>query len=155
MVHVLFTYSNKWGSKLIRSILQEPVSHVAILDNGYVTHSTLDKGVHVLPLAKFREHNIVLWAVAIPSVDREYLLAQLTKSYGAKYDWKAFIFLGLRRLAMSLLPKKWHAKIPKVNLWQASNMFICTELVQQLSGVPLDALMTPKQLFHVVRRLEK
>lgn len=155
MVYVLFTYSEKWGSKLIRQVLEEPISHVAILDSGYVTHSTLDRGVHTLPLSKFREQNTILWAVAIPNVDRDYLLQQLSKSYGAKYDWKAFLFLGLRKLAITLLPAKWHAKIPKVNLWQATNMFICTELVQQLSGVPLDALMTPKQLFHVVRRLEK
>ena len=112
---ILFTKSDLLGSKLIRAVTEEPVSHCAILHGDQVTHSTF-YGVVTESYEEFAAVNEVVHSVEVKNAP---ILIKGHK--GSCYDFGAFIYLGLRLLFPLILPKK--------NLWQTTGMFLCTEFV--------------------------
>lgn len=138
VVKVLFTRSDKVMSKLICAVTEEPVSHCAIQIGEFVIHSSVH-GVEVLPFRKFDSLNeiVFVWNTQVPeSAD---LHTKIAYWHGHTYDVGALAYLAVRYAFPGLLPKK--------NLWGASGMFMCTELVQTLVKLPNDDMITPYKLY--------
>jgi hypothetical protein len=140
-MRILFTRSNKPGSKLIRSITEEPVSHCALLDGLYVIHSNFE-GVNIVSYEQFKQDNKVIYSIIVPNswAKMKRLMARFSD---AGYDYGAFFYLGL-----SLVLRKWFKlPLPKANLWNSTGMFICTEFVSQYLNREGAAMLTPYQLY--------
>ncbi len=136
-VTLLFTSSPNLGSALIRRVTGESVSHCAIqLSDSLVMHAT-GSGVVVVPLQSFLDGHTVRHRLRM-DVEVEAVLRGMEATVGTGYDWGAFFYLGLR-LILPFLPKK--------NLWSASGMNICTEVVQRFLNLPNDPLITPYKLY--------
>lgn len=140
-MQILFTRNDRWGSKLIRAVTGETVSHVAIRISRFVIHSRLiDGGVTIDFYREFMRNNTVVytipWEISIKQIDRD-------RYAGKSYDFGAFLYLGLRKLFPFL---------PKANLWQSTGMYMCTEFVTDVLGGTEDSLVTPGQLYEKLRR---
>lgn len=136
MAEILFTRSGRVGSRIIRSITREDVSHVALRIGAFVIHSRACSGGIVIQLYSqfLRENEVVYrlpWMLSSRNLDR-------TRYAGAAYDFGALLYLGLRRLIPAL---------PKANLWQSTGMYMCTEFVTDVIGESEDSLITPYQLY--------
>lgn len=144
-MRILYTSGSGIVSKLIRSVLREPVSHVAIEYKGFVVHATF-WGLRVESYAKFLEKRKIEFQTRIENRPKS-LFAKLAEFEGASYDVGAFLWLGLyfflRRLGLPL---------PKKNLWQDSGMFLCTEWVTKFINEKQDSMITPYGLY---KKLEK
>lgn len=139
-MQVLFTKNNSIVSRLIRRLTGEPVSHCAIEYLGNVYHSNF-YGVHMESLQNFLQgsNQIVL---SIEAQINPYTLADAMYQYrGSKYDFGGLLYVGLRILIPAL---------PKYNLWQSTGMFMCTEWVEQVTGLPPDAMLTPYGLYKLL-----
>ncbi len=136
-VEILFTKSEKLGSKLIRKITKEDVSHCAIKVGLFVVHSSFT-GVQSTTHSEFLNSHEVVHSVA-----KEVTLGQvktvLLHVYGKPYDYVGFLRLGLR----ALLPKSMTSKIP---LEGVSGTFLCTEFVSDVL-LNQELLITPYQLY--------
>jgi hypothetical protein len=135
-MQILFTKSNSILSRLIRKVTREPVSHCAIANDQWVIHSNL-YGVHVELSSTFNRHTEVVYSVNI-SDDRSKLMSCLARNEQKFWDVGAALYLGLRCL-IPILPKK--------NLWQSSNMYLCTEWVTEVVGEVQDSEITPYKLY--------
>ena len=136
---ILFTKGKTWWSNLICEILQEPLSHVAVLRNGSVYHSDL------LGVRKESEAVYMARQEKVIKVDVKYITDLEEKYEEHKHSWYDFggmLFLGLSFLARRYLK----IPLPKSNLWQASGMFICTEWVTKTLG-KVNSLITPWGLY--------
>jgi hypothetical protein len=136
MTEILFTRSDKIGSKVIRGVTKEEVSHVAISYMGYVIHANFQKGVHVQKLKDFCEDNEIVYKVPVKAT-KSQILKILSEYIGSKYDYLAFFLLGLRLL--KVLPMK-------VDIRQITGSFLCTEFVTQFI-YDEERLLTPGQLY--------
>jgi hypothetical protein len=139
-MQILFTRSNKIGSKIIRWGLGEPVSHAAIRYDDYVVHSYMH-GVTMTHISEFLKHSEVVYTVTIPNnVPRLFRLFLRTST--ASYDIGALLYLtlhfGLRKMG---IPS------PKKNLWQTSGMYLCTEWVSSYLDGEEDSMITPYALY--------
>jgi len=65
---------------------------------------------------------------------------------GSMYDYGAFLYIGLK----CLLPF-----LPKINLWQTTGMFLCTEWVQEVLGREIDSMITPYKLYELLSQKEE
>lgn len=140
-MQVVFTVGKSLLSRAIQHVLDEPVSHVAIISGDAVVHSNL-LGVHVTDLARFHKHATVLFRVNVPE-NHQKLLSALAKADRSMYDFGALLFLALAFLARRYL----HIPLPKMNLWQATGMYLCTELVTEVIDGEANSLITPYGLF--------
>lgn len=136
MMKILFTRSDKIGSKLIRAVLQEDCSHTALQWDDLIIHSTF-AGVHITPSAEFLAINQIMHSVDIPE-DIHKLTTAITNGINRPYDVGAFIYLGL---------KKYLPFLPKKNLWQSSGMYLCTEWVTFEQDGKENSMITPHQLY--------
>lgn len=137
-MRVLFTTTDKIVSKIIRGVLQEPVSHCAIKIDRWVLHSDFLNGVHVEPWSRFVEKNKIVHSVHvgnIPGFD-----SFLYKNYGKSYDYLGFLMLGIR----GLLPRKW---TKKQDINQLTGAFMCHEMVNQALSEDELTLLTPYKLY--------
>lgn len=135
-MQILFTKR----SKLVASVLGEPVTHVALRWDDYVIHSNT-YGVHIEPYIDFQDHNQIVYTIKVLD-NLPRLLRLLAKYNNSRYDFGAFAYLGayflLRRVGLPL---------PKKNLWQSSGMFLCTEWVTQYVDDKEDSMITPYGLY--------
>lgn len=137
-VKILFTRSNSLGSRFIRRITGEEVSHCAIVINGMVFHSTFS-GITLEFLESFLDRNTVVYALLETTTEGQVdNILNLVRQDSA-YDFGAFFYLGLRALFPKLLPKQ--------NLWQTTGMFLCTELITMLTDMEENSILTPGQLY--------
>jgi hypothetical protein len=115
---------------------------VAVHSGIWVMHSNW-KGVHVETIREFSKSNRIVHKVVI-SNENAQLDVQMMQSGGSPYDIGALLFDGIVLLCRRVLHmRKW----PKINLWNSSGMFLCTELVTDfLYGTP-DPLITPYKLY--------
>ncbi len=135
-MRILFTKSDSILSKVIRAVTKEPVSHCAIECSGWIIHSNL-YGVHVELPQNFLNHSEIMYSVEIP-FDPNKVMATLAKDEFKFWDIGAALYIGLRC---------WLPFLPKKNLWQSSDMYLCTEWVMDaLEEVP-DPMITPYQLY--------
>lgn len=149
-MQIVFTVGKSLLSRAIQHVLDEPVSHVAIICGNAVIHSNL-LGVHVTDIAKFHKHAAVILRYNTPD-EPQKILDALARTDRSMYDFGALLFLGLAFLARRYL----HIPLPKMNLWQATGMYLCTELVTEVTDGEADSLVTPYGLFkRLVRGLQK
>jgi len=132
---ILFTTTQSPLSKAIRGLTEEPVSHCALYQDGWVLHSDL-LGVRVEPFSVFTKRNTILHVLQAP--DARELLSLAEKYAGKKYDYLGLLYLGARYII------RW---LPKANLWQTTGMFLCTELVTSAIHSEEDSMITPYKLY--------
>ena len=142
MNYVIFTYSNLWGSRLIRAVTGEPVSHCAIIleGSGSVLHSTVN-GSTVVKLAEFKQINKILYMIPFDG----NIPITVDFAHNRRYDWGAFVYLGLK-----LVLRKVGIRLPKKNLWQTTGMYLCTELVSK-AIFNKETELTPMGLYNMLR----
>lgn len=141
-VQVLFCSSGSVLSEAIKYFTEEPVSHVALLvDKKWVVHSNL-RGVHVQIYSNFlKTYDIYAMTDPVPTdTPIELLLAE--NSFKG-YDVLAILYLGLR----FFLKKVLKFRLPKVNLWQSTGMYMCTEWVSFVLEGSEDSTITPYGLY--------
>jgi hypothetical protein len=137
---IIFTKNNSLGSKLIRWVTGEPVSHVALWfpKIGFIYHSTAAHGTAFTPDKKFFRTSTVIYSTFIKLEN----LSFISDTYGKPYDFFALLYLGfkivLKRLGWGDVGE---------NVWNSSGMFICTELITKLVEGEADALITPYQFY--------
>jgi hypothetical protein len=140
-MHIVFTYRMRnLLSWLIRRVTREPVSHVAIVYGDFVAHATA-RGLTIESISSFNKHNVIQFSVDISHMDN--ILPRIQSVEYKPYDIPGLVYLGIR----ALLPHWVRRQMPKVNLWNVSGAYICTEFVtDMLYGKP-DSMITPYQLY--------
>lgn len=149
LMQVVFTAGKTWFSRLIQSVLDEPVSHVALISGGAVLHSNL-LGVRLTTVEDFDKHATVIFRWCMPE-DPQRVLDAAARKRRSLYDYGGLLFLGLAFLARKLL----HIPLPKMNLWSATGMYLCTELVSEVVDGEADSMVTPYGLFKRLRDNQK
>lgn len=126
-MRLIWTKSNLPLSKMIRWLLDEPVSHFGIVfDNGIVFHSNL-LGVHLDWYKHFETTCDIVYNIEMSlSLQEEELiyLNILNKYTGKPYDFKALFYFAYRALLLKLFNKG----LPTKNEWEDSGALLCTEL---------------------------
>lgn len=140
MIEVLFTRSELIGSKWIRELTGEDVSHCAILYFDKVIHSSY-YGVKRVSYDEFSRHNDIVYRVELPIAPKT-IIETYEKLKNKPYDYGALLFLGLRYIAM-----RCGIKMDYRNLWQDSGCFICSEFVSRAIIGEADSMITPYQLY--------
>ena len=145
-MHAIFTKGASPISKAICAVTDEPVSHCGLLiaypdGSEVVIHSNL-LGLQAELKSTFLKHSVILYSVSVEH-SGDKLAKVLDKYQYSKYDFGAFMFLGLSLL----LRAKLGIPLPKSNLWQATGMFLCTELVSFYIDDKEDSMITPYKLY--------
>ena len=147
---VLFTRSNRIGSRLIRWALEEPVSHVAIRTQNTIIHSNFS-GTHADWDNRWLNNNLVVYSVRVkmPFEETMYRLQNLMSNY-AKYDFGAFLYFGYRALVSKITGTPIHGH----NAWEARGAYLCTEFATKLLlGEEETNLVSPYQLYNRLRQI--
>lgn len=145
---VLFTRSNRPGSKLIRWALNEPVSHVAIRTSNAIIHSNF-WGTHSDWENRWLDKNIVVYTIRVrlPFEETMNRLQDLMSKY-TKYDWGAFLYFGYR----AILSKITGQPLAGHNAWNTRDAYLCTEFATKLLlGDDSPGLISPYQLYLKLR----
>jgi len=142
MAQLVFTTRDTFVSKAIRYITEEPVSHVAIRCNNIVVHSTGKGGVEETTWDEFQERYTMVSQAEVQA-NKQQVRGVVEQYKNARYDYPALLWLGARYLMKKYL----RINIPKVNLWQITGMFTCTEFVTKVIDGEEDSLITPYQLY--------
>ena len=151
MITLLFTKSPKWGSRLIRWALNEPVSHVAVFIGGgvdLVVHSKFYGGVDIDTIKTFQKHNQILYQIDLPFSQKTY--DELLSLEEKPYDYSAFLWLGWR----AILRKLFGVKVPAIDPLNAKGCFICTEVanvVLYYLGCDVVPNATPMEIYKKMR----
>jgi hypothetical protein len=145
-MNLLFTRNKKLGSRLIRLITGDDVSHVAIEYWGMVYHMTA-KGYMIQTLRKFVIHNEIVHVKYLnisPITLNERLDAAAEKHHG--YDYFALIWLGVLLTAHRLT-----GYVITRNHWQKPWLDLCTEFVTSMIGQSADSIITPGALWRTIK----
>lgn len=126
---ILFSASDLIGSKIIRNITEEDVSHCAIyLDNFNLVIQSVFSGFDIKSVEEFRVVNRIVHSVEVvksKGEEADFLVDVIKKNFGRWYDFGGLVFIGI-----SLLLKKYfNRKMPTQNLWSDSSFDYCIELV--------------------------
>ena len=160
-MQILFTKNSTVLSKTIRDLTNEPVSHTVLLFDfkgvEFVIHVNL-LGLRIDEYDSFLKTNQIVCRLE-PQLD-SYLqnmkdndrLKTVLKQYKKVfYDLGALLFAG-----SCLLMRRWFKiPLPKSNLWQMSGMLLCTEWIQSFIDIPLNAMITPYQLYLELKKSAK
>ena len=139
-MRILFTKSGKIGSRLIRLVTGEPISHCAVYsDDGYILHSTFT-GPVLETFEEFTGKNTIVYSVKVADIPLD------VRNYrGAGYDYTAFFWLALRYLMPDYVKKQ--------DIRQLSGAYLCTELVTDIL-IDEEKLLTPYQLYNSLIKKE-
>lgn len=144
---VLFTAGNSFVGRAIRYMTREPVSHVALQIGDLVVHSTLF-GPEVRSINYFNKKYKIVYTVDLP--DSHISVAPVLDRYDKRaYDYWCLVYLGMRYAALRALG----IALPKVNLWEVSGMYTCTEFVTGILLEKPDSMITPYGLFLKMKQL--
>lgn len=156
MTTLLFTKSHLPLSKIIRWGLNIPCSHFAIcFDNKIVFHSNL-LGAHLQWARKFADACTIVYKIEMDytkSEEDEIYNKIITKFDARGYDFGAFIYF----VGSAILHKFFGQPMPRHNLFNVDDAFLCTELATCLpirSFKTLDAdfsMMDPYQLYNLIK----
>ena len=145
MFNIHFTRSSKLGSHLIRAVTGETVSHCVIEKGGMVLHSTF-LGLKLVLLRVFLKENSIVYTLS--GVKSPTGIAYLLDKYWeARYDYRAFLALGLRLLSPKLASK--------VDIRGLTGSFLCTEFVSVALGEGEDSEITPYKLYLKLKEKEQ
>ena len=148
---ILFTRNDNLSSKIVRFVVGEDVSHVALQIGPFVVHSDLfgikvEHGVHYLQKNQVVRKLIFKNTVCIDDI--------VNKHWDKKYDFKGMLYLGWR----AMLKKIFRIPFPDTNRFGKDNAYMCTEVLEfvrydriaeALEGVNLDTV-TPHQLYKIL-----
>ena len=146
MIRIIGSSRNEFFSNAIKKVTKEDISHVAIQYNDIIIHANRH-GVVTEPLKEFLKHNTIVYSLRSCRLIHEkrlfsYIRKRLPSLLGRKYDQFYLAFFALR-----MLLRIWFKiPLPKDNLWNISNMYICTELVAEAIGFEMKEMLTPKKL---------
>jgi hypothetical protein len=144
MIELMFTTSDFAFSRLARWATDSDCSHFAIcFDRRVVFHSNFS-GPHIEPIETFVKKNHVIHKLeftTIPTLAQEDALWSnlININYGKSYDFGAMLFLGLNLIGHKLI----NIDISNKNLWKTKEGFICTELLESLSGLSFGSATFP------------
>lgn len=140
-MNILFTRRNKIGSRIIRWVTGEEVSHVAI-DFGDFVAGMGFTGLTIEPTKYFYSiHEVV--ATREFDGNLQDVIATLDNHYPKGYDYPALIWLGLALLCQRFFG------FPKTitrNPWQKKHLDFCTEFASRILGRNDGPIMTPGRL---------
>jgi len=149
-MNLLFTRSNKLGSRLICAVSGETVSHVAVLFYGEIVAHMSFTGFKLEMLDDFlKSHTVVLRAVVSgkTDVDAAKGVAKFRAAGHGRYDYPAILAFGLlllwRRSTRDSRP------ITR-NPWQSKRLYMCTEFAAELMGIEDGGVLTPHTLYEKV-----
>lgn len=145
-MQILFTTSDKPLARLICWATGEDVSHCAIQWDNLVIHSNW-KGVNIIFLEEFLVENTIIHSVPIEE-DYTKITNCIVNSIGSLYDMGALLFDAIVLFSRKALNLDW----PKINLWQSSGMYLCTEFVTEYLYGKQDSLVTPGQLYERIKK---
>jgi hypothetical protein len=154
-MRILFTKCNTLISKTIRTVLDEPVSHIGLeFDNDFVIHSDFF-GTRIEKVDHYISENIVVYSITIPLKNEiETLFEIMSKSLSNNYDFSAIAYFAWRLL----LKKVFNTKFPEKNKLGDNHAYICTEMLQFISDEKLEKLqgkdlgmMTPYQIYLLLK----
>ncbi len=156
---LLFVKANKVGSKLIRWGVGEPASHVAVMFNSseLVYHSYVVGIKKDIKRKFFDTYEVVSHIDFDFPEDREFFNDFLDNVPDKNsYDYSALFYFGWR----AFLKKYFNRDFPRLNGWQKTEGFLCTEVTYLLAEVlakrlgimilPEDkdlAMVTPSHLY--------
>lgn len=142
-IELCFTKSNTVGSHLIRSTLEEPVSHVCLMVENAVIHSNF-YGVHVDFKKRFLTKNTVVYRIPLEFKfkDLQERLEYLMQFY-SKYDWSGFCYFAWRAVLRKLL----NIPFPHKNLLNNRKAYLCTEFASMVIDRKDHGITTPYQLY--------
>lgn len=153
-MYLLFTSSNKIGSRLIRLATGEAVSHAAVLmPDGSVAHMAFT-GLKQQSISAFLKENNIVARVAVntdPSVAVARLVA-FRQQHSRLYDYSALLYLGIMLLYHRLTGIPHH--LIYRNRWQKKSMDMCTEFACWMLGREVNSVITPGQLLKELRESE-
>lgn len=142
MVH--FTNSELVGSRVIRSLTGEDISHVAIeTASKLVVHATFTS-VTLDDLQKFEEVNTIVRSYRyIGTADTSLWENKAISLEGKNYDKLAFFGAGIRLIMVKLFG--WY--VPALIHWAKKGSYICTEFVATITNEnEINDQITPGEL---------
>ncbi len=129
---VVFTKNNSPMSKAIRWVLNEPVSHVAVIFDDKLVFQANLLGVHVGWADTFLKKNEVVYTKEYANLsleEQEVVYEGIINKYdGSSYDFKSLLYFAYR----AMLKKLFKVPIPKMNPYNNINQFLCTELLMHI-----------------------
>jgi hypothetical protein len=149
-MRIIFTRSKKWGSRLIRWVTGEDISHVALLtDDGVIVHARFD-GVDIDGPEYFAHTNYMVRQYKyVGSADTRVLSRRALMLEGYSYDKLAFFSLGFRLLLL----RTFGLVSKKMASYARKHQYICTEFVDTIIGEhESNGQLTPGQLEQQIRR---
>lgn len=153
-MRIVFTRSNKIGSRIIRAVTGESVSHVAVLmpDNS-VAHMAFTGLTQQSATSFIREHEIVAHVeVATDPTIAVARLVAFRQQHSRLYDYTALLYLGVMLLYHRLTGVPHHPIYR--NRWQKKSMDLCTEFACWMLGREVNSVITPGQLLKELRENE-
>lgn len=153
-MYVVFTASNKIGSKIIRFVTGESVSHVAVLmPDSSVAHMAFT-GLKQQSITAFLKDNKIVARVAVetdPSIAVARLLA-FREQHSRLYDYSALLYLGIMLLYHRLTGVPHHPIYR--NRWQKKRLDMCTEFACWMLDREVNSVITPGKLLKELRESE-
>jgi hypothetical protein len=143
-MYIHFTRSNKIGSRVIRSLTGEDISHVALeTGEGVVVHSTFSN-IHIDTVEHFRHNNEIVRSYQYVGPGSSALWEKRALSLeGGHYDYLAFFGTGFRLLMLKTVG--W--AVPALAHWATKGTYMCTEFVDTIIGDrESNGQITPGQL---------
>lgn len=95
-VDIIFTRSNKIGSRLIRSYTWSNWSHCSLIDGDDVIEAALWYGVRVSPLESLKSRSSEWEVKRFPVKDAEKFKSFMRSQVGKKYDYLGALGIALR-----------------------------------------------------------
>ena len=140
-IKLCFTRSNTVGSKIIQSVLEEPVSHVCFMTDNAVIHSNF-LGVHIDFKQRFLTKNEIVYEIPLEYSDLAERIRYIVQFY-RRYDYGAFIYFSWR----AVLRRLFNVPLPQKNLLNARNAYLCTEFATMVLKNQEHGILSPYQLY--------
>lgn len=126
---ILACWSNTWVDRLIRTVVGEDITHIAIKVSDTMIMESTWLGTQLSPIAIRGGNYYVLRCPELTEKQREKIVEFVLESVNKKYDFKLFIGIGLNRL-FGL----------RTN-WDNPTKYICVELIlEAYKSVGIDLL---------------
>lgn len=130
--YVLFSYSNKIGSKVIR-IFQKSLTKIKFIKNipshtsvliGNIVYESSFEGIRATTFDSWIAHNIVVNKLPLNEVNQLHM-DRIIALFGKKYDYAGLFYFAYRIILLKLL----RLPLPKKNKWHRINKYFCTEVL--------------------------
>lgn len=161
---IVFTTNQKFWSKALRWLLNEPTSHVALRFYVLGVHLTIDcskEGGQLMTWYNFQKKNEIIEMISLETKHQleAYLFRRSLSLVGVTYDLDAYKY-GFYR---AILKKFFEIPFPKINKWAKPENYACTEIflpiiqsLQEKFGISFDnmdlAMHSPQMLYRHIKK---